>query len=145
MNDERWAARAGTIPARDNRKRQLSRADVIKRLAAGERDFSGCILYGCDLSRLDLSGCNFAGADLRRAKFNMADLRGCNLNRANLFQASFVYSNLDDADLSGASWAGARFVEVTCARTVLEQAAQQAESSQAVAERTVSSMKYRRP
>lgn len=127
MNEERWAARAGTTPARDNRKREITRADVIKRLAAGERDFSGCILYGCDLSRLDLRDCNFAGADLRRAKFTQTDCRGASFAGAELGQAAFILAAMDDCDLSGASWAGARFVEVTCARTVLEQAASQAE------------------
>lgn len=144
MSEERLAPRAGTIPAKNNRKRQLNRADVIRQLAMGERDFSDCVLAGADLSRLDLSGADFTGADLRRAKFNMANLTGANLRRANLFQANFAFTALDGVEFAGSSWPGARFLECTASGTLLERLAQE-ESSQAVAERTVSGMKYRRP
>jgi uncharacterized protein YjbI with pentapeptide repeats len=144
MNDERLAPKPGTIPAKTDRKRTITRADIINRLNRGETDFTGVQAPGVDFSRLDLSGCDFTGANLARAKFNMADLRGANLNRANLFQAAFAYSDLDGASLAGASWPGARFLECVLPRSLLQQAESE-QSSQAVAERTVSSMKYRRP
>jgi uncharacterized protein YjbI with pentapeptide repeats len=145
MNDERLAPRAGTIPAKDNRKRTITRADIINWLNRGETDFTEVQAPGVDFSRLDLRGCDFTGANLARAKFVQTDLRGASLRGANLMQAAFTYASLDDCDLAGATWAGARFVEVTAARTVLEQAASQAESSEAIARRTVDGLKYKRP
>ncbi|MBP0003394.1 MAG: pentapeptide repeat-containing protein [Cyanobacteria bacterium SBC] len=106
--------------------------ELLRRYAAGERDFEqvrlsqadlhNAILHGIDLSEAilneanlsrtdlrgadfswaDLSQANLCGADLRGAIFTRADLTGANLRRANLLKADLSLAKLDNADLSEA-------------------------------------------
>jgi uncharacterized protein YjbI with pentapeptide repeats len=55
---------------------RLRAEDVLKRFAAGERDFCGADLQGLRFRRACLAGADFSGADLRGTDFLEADLRG---------------------------------------------------------------------
>ena len=87
-----------------------------------ERNLSGIVLGGNDLSSWnlsdqDLSGAYFSSADLRHADLSgadlshtdavSADLSGANLAGANLTRANLARSNLHGADLRSASLSGA--------------------------------------
>ena len=54
---------------------RLKAKDVLRLYAAGERDFRGTILRGCNFRGADLSGADFTGADIRSAKFVNATLQ----------------------------------------------------------------------
>jgi hypothetical protein len=53
----------------------LKAKDVLRLYAAGERDFRGTILRGCNFQEADLSGADFTGADIRSARFVDANLQ----------------------------------------------------------------------
>lgn len=55
---------------------RLKEKEVLRLYAAGERDFRGTLLRGCNFRRSDLSGADFSGADIRSARFVEASLRG---------------------------------------------------------------------
>lgn len=91
--------------------------EILKKYAAGERDFSGANLSemnlsranlrGADLSEANLSVANLSGtilseANLSRARLNVARLSGANLSQAKLTQANLNVANLIRADLRGA-------------------------------------------
>lgn len=106
--------------------------ELLKRYAAGEREFeqvrlSGADLHntilhgidlseailnqanlsradlrGADLSWVDLSGADLRGADLRGAILTRADLSGANLSHANLLRADLSLANLEGTNLSEA-------------------------------------------
>ncbi|MDB9526814.1 pentapeptide repeat-containing protein [Oscillatoria sp. CS-180] len=60
---------------------RLSTKDVLRLYAAGERDFSGAILRGCNFRGEDLSGANFSGADIRGTLFTKANLIETNFSK----------------------------------------------------------------
>lgn len=60
---------------------RLTAKDVLRLYAAGERDFRGTILRGCNFRGADLSGANFTGADIRSSNFMKAQLRGNNFSK----------------------------------------------------------------
>jgi len=55
---------------------RLKAKEVLRLYDAGERDFRGAILRGCNFRGADLSGADFSGADIRSAQFAGAILRG---------------------------------------------------------------------
>jgi uncharacterized protein YjbI with pentapeptide repeats len=55
---------------------RLRAEDVLRRYAAGERDFRGADLTGLRFHRVCLAGADFSGADLRGTDFLEADLQG---------------------------------------------------------------------
>ncbi|MBE7380632.1 MAG: pentapeptide repeat-containing protein [Leptolyngbya sp. SIO1E4] len=61
---------------------RLTAQTVLRRYAAGERDFRGAILRGCNFRGAELSGADFSGADIRSARFVAATLRGAKLCHA---------------------------------------------------------------
>ncbi|HEY9743939.1 MAG TPA: pentapeptide repeat-containing protein [Coleofasciculaceae cyanobacterium] len=96
--------------------------DLLRRYAAGERDFmeadlswedlSGAnlsqIILGnanlneTNLSKTNLSNANLMGADLRKANLKEAYLSGALLSQANLEEADLRGANISGADLEGA-------------------------------------------
>ena len=70
-----------TEPGRYQGKR-LSATEVTRLYVAGERDFRGAVLRGCNFRGVDLSGADFSGADIRSARFVEATLRGTNFSHA---------------------------------------------------------------
>ena len=106
----------------------MDRVELLKRYAAGERDFTGadlrngdlsnCDLRGVKLVRAQLRGANLSGANLQGADFsgaslevNMDGLPRVNLKKANLSDSRFDGANLSAALLQGASLRNARFTQ----------------------------------
>ncbi|MGD1862837.1 MAG: pentapeptide repeat-containing protein [Leptolyngbyaceae cyanobacterium] len=54
---------------------RLKAKEVLRLYAAGERDFRGTILRGCNFRDADLSGADFTRADIRSARFIDANLQ----------------------------------------------------------------------
>ncbi len=94
-------------------KREISVTDageLLKRYAAGDRNFQGADLRGIQLAGADLSNANLintqlCNADLSNAKLDgvklaIADLTNANLTGASLRKAKFIGASLRDADLS---------------------------------------------
>jgi len=70
--------------------------ELLRRYAAGERDFSGVNLWGANLS-----GCNLTDIKLEKAELSRTNLSGANLQNANLDQADLEYADLSGANLQG--------------------------------------------
>ena len=79
----------------------ISREELVRRYAAGERNFSGYKLDG-DLSGLDLSGIDLSNTRLDSYYFERIILRGANLQNARLADVCLVCADLTNADLKGA-------------------------------------------
>ena len=89
-----------------------SAEDLLRRYAAGERNFRGANLSGADLHGADLRGAKLrdaqlSRADLSRANLNRVNLIGANLIGANLIGANLGSANLHDAHLGSANLGGA--------------------------------------
>lgn len=108
--------------------------ELLKRYAAGERDFTAILLCEANLSRVNLSGANFSEAilsltnmsgtnlceaNLRKAKLNVARLSGANLTHANLSGAILNVANLIRADLGGADLSEATLIRAELIRADL--------------------------
>lgn len=79
---------------------ELNRIEVeelLKRYAAGERNFSNCWVVG------ELRGINLEGAILVNADFAEQDMTGARLVNTNLSGACLEQALLHDADLSAAN------------------------------------------
>ena len=111
--------------------------EIIKKYAAGERDFcgfnlselnlsaanlSGANLSEANLSVANLSGANLSGTNLSRAKLNVARLSGANLSQANLTQASLNVTNLIRTDLKQADLTQATLIRAELIRAELSRA-----------------------
>lgn len=84
----------------------MTAEELIRRYAAGERDFSGTDLRGADLSEADLRGVDLSEANLREA-----NLSGANLSEVNLYKADLSGAKLHGASLRRANLRGARLGE----------------------------------
>ena len=60
----------------------MKASELLRRYAAGERDFRGVNLRGQSFKGQDLSGADFSGADIRSADFSGATLCGVNFSGA---------------------------------------------------------------
>ena len=96
-----WGTLAGkTI---ENTKGKFMQAeDILKKYAAGERNFAAVIIPEINLSRANLSGINFSNATL-----SIANLSGSNLSEANLSGAKLNVTRMSGANLSKAKLNGA--------------------------------------
>lgn len=89
----------------------MTAEELLRRYAAGERDFSGVNLYGADFNDCDLSEINLSNANLGETEWDGANLSGANLtgsilqssdlNNANLTGANLTRTRLQDSALSG--------------------------------------------
>ena len=108
--------------------------EILKKYAAGVRDFSGANLSELNLSGANLSGAKFteanlsvanlsganlSSANLSRAKLNVARLSGANLSRANLTKANLNVANLIRADLREADLTQAALIRAELIRAEL--------------------------
>lgn len=80
---------------------------LLQRYAAGERNFTGIQLIGCNLQGANLEGINLSRADLMLADLSGCLLTGAKLVGANLIGAEMVKTNLREASLGGANLIGA--------------------------------------
>ncbi|MCC6874280.1 MAG: DUF2169 domain-containing protein [Sandaracinaceae bacterium] len=99
--EEDAAATQVEFPEADSDERALARAEVERRLQAGEA------LAGMRLIDVDLRGLDLSGQDLRGALCVRADLRGVRLDGARLDGATLDGAQLEGASARGASFAGA--------------------------------------
>jgi hypothetical protein len=88
---------------------KMAADEVLRRYAAGERDFRGVNLRDEILTWADLSGADLSGADLSGANLNWANLSRVNLTAADLSRADLAWANLKAANLSGADLSNAHF------------------------------------
>lgn len=107
----------------------MKRDDVIKRYAAGERDFRGLDFGNLDLHSINLSGVNLSNADmqyvnlcgaiLKEANFLRTDLYGAKLNGANLYKADLHHARLDCASFYRANLSETDLRETTLHEAIL--------------------------
>jgi uncharacterized protein YjbI with pentapeptide repeats len=96
----------------------LSTDELLRRYAAGERNFANanlrcavlveqnltrCNLSYAQLNWANLSGINLSGVDLTSADLSDASLGGANLSQASLYRALLTRANISQADLRGAN------------------------------------------
>ncbi|WP_392535147.1 pentapeptide repeat-containing protein [Nostoc sp. C117] len=91
----------------EDERKFIDRRKLLKRYAAGERDFAGLRisssgLDGEDLREIDFSGADLIGVDLSGSNLSHAILRGAKMLCVNLTNANLSYANLRGVDLSGA-------------------------------------------
>lgn len=84
----------------------MNEHNLLRRYAAGERNFSGADLreiklYGSQGKEINLRGANLSNADLEGAILSHVNLNNVNLRNANL-KGARLNGYLNDADLSGA-------------------------------------------
>src|SRR5919199_227148 len=72
--------------------------ELLKKYAAGERNFAGI-----NLTEANLSGVNLSGANLKGANLSVANLSGANLSKTNLTGAKLNIARLSGAHLGGAN------------------------------------------
>lgn len=83
--------------------------ELLRRYAAGERDFSGIRLYAGILIAVNLSRVNLSRAHLEAVSLREANLERANLSNVNLSCSSLTKANLSQADLSGANFCRSGF------------------------------------
>lgn len=81
-----------------------------------EKDLSGLVMKGSDLSTMQLTyrkliGADFSECDLTDASFQGCDLRNANFTKSNLFETSFYKADLRGANLQGAKFGRNIFAE----------------------------------
>ncbi len=60
---------------------RLNAKEVLRLYAAGERDFRGTILRGCNFHEVNLSRADFTGADIRSVRFTKSALVETNFSK----------------------------------------------------------------
>jgi uncharacterized protein YjbI with pentapeptide repeats len=73
--------------------------EVLRRYAAGERNFRQADWRGISLAKANLSGVDLTGAHLSNADLSDSDLSSANLNWAGLKGANFSRANLRRAKM----------------------------------------------
>lgn len=81
----------------------MDASELLKRYAAGKRDFRGAELRGANLRDANLSRVNLIGANLLGAELRGANLRDAKLSRADLHCADLIGADLIGAQLRGAN------------------------------------------
>jgi uncharacterized protein YjbI with pentapeptide repeats len=102
---------------------RLSRDELLRRYAAGDRNFANANLRcavlceqnlsQCNLSYVKLSFANLSGINLSGVDLTSADLSDACLNRANLSQAALYRTLLTRANLSEANLRGANLFKAS--------------------------------
>lgn len=88
----------------------LTRSDIIRMVAANQRDFQNLDLSYLDMGGLQLANCNFSGAKLTRASFKGANLRHANLSDVDGWGADFSETDAEYAKFTGSYLPQSKFV-----------------------------------
>jgi hypothetical protein len=102
------------VDVKRSRKQSMKAEELLRRYAAGERDFTGFNLRDVNLSGsnptedifiydVDLSDINLSGSDLTNAILAGANLTGANFSNANLSGSDLAQCNLTNVNFSGAN------------------------------------------
>ena len=94
---------------------RLTRDELERRYAAGERQFPGVDLSGADLSQLELAGVDLSGSTLARAKLYGTNLVGANLTECDLEGCFLQGTPMDKVTARRASFRRCRLEGVTWA------------------------------
>ncbi|MEG4333175.1 pentapeptide repeat-containing protein [Microcoleus sp. AT9_A2] len=117
----------------DDRELAISTEEFWKRYNAGERDFTGCNLFGLDLSgkilvddvilyQANLTEANFSGATLKKINLCGANLQRSNLSSTNLQQADMIEAKLINANLTKAKLESAKLIQANFRQAILSDA-----------------------
>lgn len=96
----------------------MSTEELLKRYAAGEREFTGIDLSEVDLSGVNLAGADLSGANLLGTDLSVANLSGVNLSNAKLDLANLTGANLEGANVTSASILAANLTNVNLKGTI---------------------------
>ncbi|WP_293331765.1 pentapeptide repeat-containing protein [Microcoleus sp. CAWBG58] len=102
----------------DDRELAISTEEFWQRYNAGERDFTGCNLFGVDLSEKTL----VADVILSESNLTEANLKGATLKKVNLCGANLQKSNLSSTHLQEADLIGAKLSSANLTKAKLEYA-----------------------
>jgi uncharacterized protein YjbI with pentapeptide repeats len=103
---------------------ELTAAEILRRYAEGERDFSHCdIRDGESFRGASLPGANFSSAYVSDADFEGADLRGADFSGANVKTSVFRGADLTDVSFADAAICSADFSNSILDRTLFVGAA----------------------
>lgn len=86
----------------------MDKTELLRRYAAGQRDFSYAILCGIDLRGFELPFIDLSYADLREANLSGANLAGVEMIQTNLNCAHLNHTNLIAANLTRSTLRGAK-------------------------------------
>lgn len=108
----------------DIKREVIKSQELLKRYAAGDRNFAGIrfremSLREVDLREIDLSWSEFIGVDLSGTNLSHANLIGVKLLCVNLSKANLSYANLRWADLTGADCIGTDFSNANLSDAIL--------------------------
>ena len=81
----------------------MDREELLRRYAAGERDFSGIKSWDSHSDGIDLSGADLSGNMMDEVYFARSILKGVSFRNAELAQSCLNAADLTDADLRGAN------------------------------------------
>jgi very-short-patch-repair endonuclease len=81
----------------------MDASELLKRYAAGEREFPDVEIKPVNRVQANLSGADLSDANLSDAKLSCANLSGAYMSEANLSGADLSYADLSGADLSYAN------------------------------------------
>ena len=77
----------------------MTAEELLRRYAAGERDFKGAKLKNLDFGNVDLSDINFTNTSINNVKFDGTNLSRVILDRAKIASTHFFMTNLQEANL----------------------------------------------
>ena len=103
----------------------MDREELLRRYAAGERDFAGIQLShtGCrSIKDADLRQINLRGAILFHLRIDNSDLRGADLRGTQMMWSRLTQVDLSEADLRFASLTYMQWLDVNLTNASLEQA-----------------------
>ena len=90
----------------------MTAEELLRRYAAGERDFVGIKLKNIDLRSIDLSGSNFTNARITNVIFNGVNLSKAILIGTQIDSTNFILNTIEGANLSQSDMFGV-FIEKT--------------------------------
>lgn len=92
----------------------MNTEELLQRYAAGERDFSGIVIWDANLVKANLRGINLSHADLSGACLIAADLSEANLDQIRLEGSDLTSAILRQSSLKGAGLEGCQLVNTNC-------------------------------
>jgi uncharacterized protein YjbI with pentapeptide repeats len=105
-----------------DKKEYLEARKLLKRYAAGERNFAGVTFSSSMLDGKDLQEINLSEADLTGVNFSGSNLSHANLSGAKMLCVNLTNTNLSYANLRGVDLSGANCIETDFSNAILTDA-----------------------